>query len=77
LANHAQQLIAADFFVVPTVTCRLLFVLVLIAHGRRRVVHVAVNIPRPPGPSSSFAMHSPGMSCLDISCTIVIMRSTT
>jgi hypothetical protein len=27
LANHAQQLIAADFFVVPTVTCRLLFVL--------------------------------------------------
>ena len=43
LTNHAQQLIAADFFVVPTATCRLLFVLVLLAHDRRRVVHVAVT----------------------------------
>jgi putative transposase len=43
LANHVQQLIAADFFVVPTATCRLLFVLVLLAHHRRRVVHVAVT----------------------------------
>jgi hypothetical protein len=29
LTNHAQQLIAADFFVVPTATYRLLFVLML------------------------------------------------
>jgi putative transposase len=29
--------------VVPTATCRLLFVLVLLAHDRRRVVHVAVT----------------------------------
>jgi putative transposase len=43
LTNHAQQLIAADFFVVPTATYRLLFVLVLLAHDRRRVVHVAVT----------------------------------
>ena len=43
LANHVQQLIAADFFVVPTATCRLLFVLVLLAHDRRRVVHIAVT----------------------------------
>jgi putative transposase len=34
---------AADFFVVPTATCRLLFVLVIMAHERRRVVHVAVT----------------------------------
>ena len=43
LANHVHQLVAADFFVVPTATCRLLFVLVLLAHDRRRVVHVAVT----------------------------------
>jgi putative transposase len=42
LANHANQLMAADLFVVPTVTFRLLFVLVILAHDRRRVVHVAV-----------------------------------
>jgi hypothetical protein len=34
---------AADFFVVPTATGRLLFVLIILAHERRRVVHVAVT----------------------------------
>src|SRR6185295_11527466 len=34
---------AADFFVVPTSSCRLLFVLVILVHERRRVVHVAVT----------------------------------
>jgi len=43
LANHIEQVVAADFFVVPTVTYRLLFVLVMLAHDRRRVVHVAVT----------------------------------
>jgi transposase InsO family protein len=43
LKNHLQQIAAADFFVVPTATCRLLFVLVILAHERRRVVHVAVT----------------------------------
>jgi len=43
LANHLRQLAAADFFVVPTATCRLLFVLVILAHERRRVVHIAVT----------------------------------
>ena len=43
LANHAHQIAAADFFVMPTATCRLLFVLVLLVHERRRVVRVAVT----------------------------------
>ena len=43
VATDAQQLVAADFFVVPTATYRLLFVLVLLAHDRRRIVHVAVT----------------------------------
>jgi hypothetical protein len=43
LANHVHQIAAADFFVVPTATCRLLFVLVILAHERRRIVHVAVT----------------------------------
>lgn len=43
LTNHMGQIVAADFFVVPTATCRLLFVLVILAHERRRVVHVAVT----------------------------------
>lgn len=43
LTNYLGQIVAADFFVVPTATCRMLFVLVLLAHERRRVVHVAVT----------------------------------
>ena len=43
LANHVGQIMAADFFVVPTATGRLLFVLVILAHARRRIVHVTVT----------------------------------
>jgi len=39
LTNHVQDLVALDFFTVPTVTHTVLFVLVLLAHERRRVVH--------------------------------------
>jgi putative transposase len=43
LRNHISQIVAADFFVVPTATYRLLFVLVLMAHDRRRIRHIAVT----------------------------------
>ena len=43
LANHIQDVVALDFFVVPTVTFKVLFVLVILAHERRRVVHVNVT----------------------------------
>ena|ERR1017187_9368077 len=36
LQNHAGAIAALDFFVVPTVTFRLLYVLVVITHERRR-----------------------------------------
>ena len=39
LRNHAGSMAAMDFFVVPTVTCRLLYVLVIITHERRKVIH--------------------------------------
>jgi putative transposase len=43
LKNHVQDLVALDFFVVPTVTHKVLFVLLILAHERRRVVHVNVT----------------------------------
>ena len=39
LTSHMQGLVALDFFVVPTVTHKVLFVLLILAHKRRRVVH--------------------------------------
>jgi putative transposase len=43
LKNHAKDLIALDFFTAPTVTFRVLFVLVVLSHGRRRLVHFNVT----------------------------------
>ena len=43
LRNHAKDLIALDFFTVPTATFRVLFVLVVLRHDRRRLVHFNVT----------------------------------
>jgi len=43
LRNHVRDLAAMDFFVVPTVTFKVLFVLVILAHERRWIVHVNVT----------------------------------
>jgi hypothetical protein len=43
LANHVASLVSMDFFTVPTLTGRVLFVLVLLTHPRRRILHLAVT----------------------------------
>jgi putative transposase len=43
LVNHVQDLVSIDFFTVPTARLRVLFVLVVLAHHRRRVVHFNVT----------------------------------
>ena len=43
LQNHASALVALDVFTVPTLTGRVLFVLVVLAHERRRILHVNVT----------------------------------
>jgi transposase InsO family protein len=43
LANHLSALVSMDFFTVSTLTGRVLFVLVLMSHDRRRIVHVNVT----------------------------------
>jgi putative transposase len=53
LVSHVQQIMAADFYVVPTATSRLLFVLVMLAHHGRSVVHVAVTAQ----PTTTWTAH--------------------
>jgi putative transposase len=43
LAAHARDLVAVDFFLVPTLTFRLLFVFVVLRHDRRELVHLNVT----------------------------------
>jgi putative transposase len=43
LSSQVKELVALDFFVVPTVTYKVLFVLLMLSHHRRRVAHVKVT----------------------------------
>ena len=43
LNNHVKDLVSTDFFVVPTIGFRVLFVLVVLAHHRRRVLDLNVT----------------------------------
>ncbi|MGB2986414.1 MAG: integrase core domain-containing protein [Phycisphaerae bacterium] len=43
LDNHVQDIVAVDFFTVPTATFRILFAFVALRHERRRVVHFSVT----------------------------------
>ena len=43
LQNHAKELVGLDFFTVPTATFRVLFVLVILSHDRRRILHCNVT----------------------------------
>jgi len=52
LDNHVQDLVSLDFFTMPTATFRVLFVLIVLAHHRRRVVHFNVT-EHPHGPVDS------------------------
>ena len=43
LKNHMKNMISIDFFTVPTATFRILFVLVILSHRRRQIVHFNVT----------------------------------
>jgi transposase InsO family protein len=43
LNNHVKDLVSIDFFTVPTATFRVLFVLIVLAHHRRRLIHFNVT----------------------------------
>jgi transposase InsO family protein len=43
LENHLQSLIGVDFFTVPTIRFQVLYVFLVLAHERRRIVHFALT----------------------------------
>ena len=76
LKAHIHDIVAGDFFVVPTITFRLLFVFVVLRHDCRELLHVNVtDHPRQSGPPGRSSRHSrtirfPG------SCSVIETRST-
>lgn len=43
IRNHGSEVAAMDFLLVPTIKCRLLYVLVILSVDRREIVHTAVT----------------------------------
>src|SRR5438445_634933 len=43
LTNHVRAIVSVDFFTVPTARLRVLFVFMVLAHDRRRVLHFNVT----------------------------------
>jgi putative transposase len=43
LDNHAKQLVSIDFFSVPTIRFQVLYVFLVLAHDRRRILHFNVT----------------------------------
>jgi putative transposase len=53
LENHVQDLVSIDFFTVPTIRFQILYVFLVLAHHRRRIVHFAVTAH----PTAEWAAH--------------------
>ena len=43
LDNHVKSLVSVDFFTVPTIRFQILYVFLVLAHHRRRIVHFGVT----------------------------------
>jgi putative transposase len=43
LENHVNSLVSVDFFTVPTIRFQVLYVFLVLAHDRRRILHFAVT----------------------------------
>jgi putative transposase len=43
LHNHIKEMVSVDFFTVPTIRFQILYVFLVLAHDRRRIVHFAVT----------------------------------
>jgi transposase InsO family protein len=42
LENHVKTMVSVDFFTVPTIRIQVLYVFLVLAHDRRRILHFAV-----------------------------------
>jgi hypothetical protein len=68
LENHAQQLVSIDFFTVPTIRFQVLYVFLVLAHDRRRILHFNVTATQPRGGRDSncgrhFPLTNPRVIC--------------
>src|SRR5271166_6499556 len=75
LENHAKQLVSIDFFTVPTICFQVLYVFLVLAHDRRRILHFNVTAhPTAEWTDSSYGRHFP-MTNSRVTCCGTAIRS--
>jgi hypothetical protein len=73
LNSHLTTTVSVDFFTVPTIRFQVLYVFLVLAHDRRRILHIDVTtIPRRPGRPSNSAKRFRGTRHRAICCAIGI-----
>src|SRR5437588_12968826 len=76
LENHVQQLVSIDFFTVPTIGFQVLYVFLVLAHDRRRIVHCHVTAhPTAEWTGQQMREAFPLRRCRDTFCGIGIVSS--
>jgi hypothetical protein len=76
LENHSKELVSIDFFTVPTITFHVLYVFLVLAYDRRRVIHFNVTAhPTAEWVSQQLVQAFPWETRRDIPCATAI-RST-
>jgi hypothetical protein len=76
LENHAQQLVSIDFFTVPTIRFQVLYVFLVLAHDRRRILHFNVTAPPPrSGRDSNCGRRSPLPNSRATCCATAMLSS--
>jgi hypothetical protein len=69
LENHVKSMVSIDFFTVPTIRFRILYVLLVLAHDRTRIVHFNVTAIRPrSGRRNNYGRHFRSTGRLSICC---------
>jgi hypothetical protein len=63
--------VSVDFFTVPTIRFQVLYVFLVLAHDRRRILHFNVTAIRlPNGQPNNWCRHFPGIPPHAICCAI-------
>ena len=74
--NHVKTMVSVDFFTVPTIRFQVLYVFLVMAHERRRILHFGVTAhPTAEWTVQQLGEASPGRRRHAICCAIAIGSS--
>ena len=71
LATHVKSMVSVDFLTVPTIRFQILYVFLVLAHERRRILHFAVTAH----PTAEWTPATPGGVSLGHRATVSAARS--